>query len=75
MSVTKIGLRAPVDYSDSAKSLHFAQGDDTMADVTACTDGIGYIVETWNIGDGLTAFWRADTFTEAAEFADKAVES
>lgn len=70
MSVTKIGIRMPDDYSNSARSLHFAENGDAMADVTACTDGIGYIVETWSVDVGLTTFWRADTFGEAVEFAD-----
>lgn len=73
MAITRIGLKAPADYAQGEDNLHYAYSDDTgtCAEVTECSDGVGYIVETWNDAAGVTTYWRATTMAEAIAFCDE----
>lgn len=72
-SVSRIGIRAPHDYNEDASSAYAVNNDEMFATVTECSDGIGYIVETWHIDVGLTTYFRANTLSEAVAFADGVV--
>lgn len=72
MATYKVGLTAPSDHDESATSISFHDNPDTgmCADITWSTDNDGTcIVESWNDDIGLTTFWHADTFADAADLA------